>query len=474
MGRSESSPPVTHHASRITHPPHVVIVGGGFGGLEAAKALGGAPARVTLIDRRNHFLFQPLLYQVATAGLSPGNIATPIRAVVRRYRNVQVLLAEVVGVDLAARRLKLADGGEIAYDYLVLATGSRTSYFGHEEWAAIAPGLKTVEDALEMRRRVLVAFEAAEREADPAIRRRLMTFVVIGGGPTGVELAGALAEIARYTMRRDFRAIDTAEARIILVEGGPRVLNTFPESLSASARRQLERLGVEVVTGKLAAQIDAEGVTFTDGGGIEAATVLWAAGVAAAPLTRTLGLPLDRAGRVTVAPDLRLPGHPEVYAIGDIALFTHQGGRPLPGVAPTAMQQGRAAAANIRRHLRGEPTHRFHYWDKGNVATIGRAAGVADFGWLRVSGLLAWLTWLVVHIYYLIGFGNRLIVLAQWAWSYFTHQRGARLITGDPTVPLGRRAQASAERTEPAPGAVAAEPPGDLARGTVDAAADRG
>lgn len=445
----------TRSASR----PTIVIVGGGFAGLEAAKALRRAPAHVIVIDRRNHFLFQPLLYQVATAALSPGNIAAPIRAVLSRYRNVRVLLGEVVAIDLPARQVRLADGETVAYDYLVLAAGSRTTYFGHDAWMSMAPGLKTVEDALEIRRRVLMAFEAAERESDPAHRARLMTFIVIGGGPTGVELAGALAEIARHTMQRDFRLIDTTTARIVLVDAGPRLLATFPTSLSASAARQLRGLGVEVRSGMPVSAVDQQGIT-AGGERIEAATVLWAAGVAAVPLAATLGVPVDRAGRLIVAPDLRLPDEPTTYVAGDLASL------PVPGVAPAAMQMGRAVAANIERQLRGQPTQPFRYWNKGNVATIGRARGVADFGWLRLSGFPAWATWLFVHIWYLVGFDNRLLVFGQWAWSYITFQRSARLITGDPRLPIRRSPAAT-----PAAPLIAAPPvPAPAPPATIDEA----
>ena len=415
--------------------PHVVIIGGGFAGLAAARALGHAPVRVTLLDRRNHHVFQPLLYQVATAALSPGDIAGPIRSILRRQRNTRVLLAEAAGIDVAARTITLADGEVLPYDYLILAAGGQTTYFGHEAWARTAPGLKTIEDALEIRRRVLSAYEAAEREPDPARRRALLTFVVVGGGPTGVELAGALAEIARYTLKGDFRSIDTKQARVVLLERGPRLLATYPASLSASAARQLARLGVEVRPGVLVTDVSPEGVTLGGGEVIPAATVLWAAGLAASSLTATLGAPLDQAGRVVVEPDLSLPGHPEVYVAGDAMAYLHQRAQPLPGVAPVAMQSGRTAARNILRQVRGQPTRRFHYVDKGNLAIIGRRAGVADFGWLRLSGLASWLLWLGVHLWYLIGFDNRLLVFTQWAWAYFTHQRGARLITGAPALP---------------------------------------
>ncbi|PYN62393.1 MAG: FAD-dependent oxidoreductase [Candidatus Rokuibacteriota bacterium] len=408
--------------------PHVVIVGGGFGGLYAARALAGQPVRVTLLDRRNHHLFQPLLYQVATAALNPSDIAAPLRSVLRRATNVTVLLASVERVDLASRRVVL-ERGEIGYDGLVLAAGASHSYFGHDDWEVFAPGLKTLEDALEIRRRVLLAYEAAERERDGAEQRALLTFVVIGGGPTGVELAGALGEISRQTIARDFRLIDPTKARIILLEGGPRILPTFPESLSRSAEDALRRIGVEVRTSASVTRVTADAV-WLGGEQIRARTVLWAAGVAAAPLARTLGAPLDHAGRVLVEPDLSVPGHPEAFAIGDMCAFLHQTGAPLPGVAPVAIQQGRAVADNVLRRLRGQPTRSFRYRDKGSLATIGRAAAVAVVGRFRLSGLLAWLAWLLVHIVFLIGFRNRLLVLFEWAWAYITWHRGARLITG--------------------------------------------
>jgi NADH dehydrogenase len=410
-----------------TELPHVVIVGGGFGGLFAARALARHPLRVTLLDRRNHHLFQPLLYQVATAALNPSDIATPLRSILRRAANVTVLLAEVQSVDLAARRLIL-DEGEIGYDALVLAAGAGHSYFGHDDWEPLAPSLKSLEDALEIRRRVLVAYELAERERDAAERRALLTSVVIGGGPTGVELAGALAEISRETIARDFRVIDPTRARIILLEGGPRILSSFPEALSERARAALTRIGVEVRTDAMVTRVTPDAV-WLGGEQIRARTVLWAAGVAASPLTRSLGVPLDRAGRVPVEADLSIPGHPEAFAIGDMATRLDAHGRPLPGLAPVAIQQGRAVAANVRRHLAGESTRPFHYRDKGIMATIGRAAAVAVLGPLHLSGLPAWLVWLFVHITYLIGFRNRFLVLFQWAWAYVSWQRGARLIT---------------------------------------------
>ena len=408
--------------------PHVVIVGGGFGGLYAARALASRPVRVTLLDRRNHHLFQPLLYQVATAALNPSDIATPLRSILRRAPNVTVFLAEVVSVDLAGRRLVL-DEGAMPYDALVLAAGAGHSYFGHDDWEPLAPSLKTLEDALEIRRRVLLAYEEAEREQDGAEQRALLTSVVIGGGPTGVELAGALAEISRETIARDFRLIDPTKARIVLLEGGPRVLAAFPDPLPARAAAALARIGVEVRTGATVTRVTPDAV-WLGGEQIRARTVLWAAGVAAAPLTRTLGVPLDRAGRVMVERDLSIPGHPEAFAIGDLCAFIAEDGRPLPGLAPVALQQGRAAARNVLHRLAGEPTEVFRYRDRGSMATIGRAAAVAVVGRLRLSGLPAWLAWLFVHIMSLIGFRNRFLVLFQWAWAYISWQRGARLITG--------------------------------------------
>jgi len=407
--------------------PHVVIVGGGFGGLYAARALAGRPVRVTLLDRRNHHLFQPLLYQVATAALNPSDIATPLRSILRCAANVTVLLAEVEAVDLAARRLVL-DGDSMEYDALVLAAGAGHSYFGHDDWEPLAPSLKTLEDALEIRRRVLLAYEEAEREQDRAEQRALLTSVVIGGGPTGVELAGALAEISRETIARDFRLIDPTKARIVLLEGGPRVLAAFPDPLPARAAAALARIGVEVRTGATVTRVTPDAV-WIGGEQIRARTVLWAAGVAAAPLTRTLGVPLDRAGRVHVERDLSIPGHPEAFAIGDLCAFTGDDGHALPGLAPVALQQGRAAARNVLHRLAGEPTEPFRYRDRGSMATIGRAAAVAVVGRFRLSGLVAWLAWLFVHIAFLIGFRNRFLVLFQWAWAYISWQRGARLIT---------------------------------------------
>ena len=393
----------------------------------AAKALNNKPVRVTVLDRRNYHVFQPLLYQVASAALSPADIASPIRWILRRQKNVTVLLASVARVDLERRTLILTDG-EVPYDFLILATGATHAYFGHDEWEVTAPGLKTLEDALEIRRRVLLAYERAEREADPAKRAALLTFVVIGGGPTGVELAGALAEISRQSLARDFRHFDPSSARIVLVEAGPDILTTFPEMLREAARKDLERLGVDVRRGKPVTRV-VSGRVEMDGEVIEAATVLWAAGVAASPVGSTLGVPTDRVGRVFVQPDLTLPGHPEVFVIGDLASLNGANGKPLPGVAQVAIQMGRHAARNISLAIEGKPYQPFTYRNLGNMATIGRASAVADFGWLRLKGWIAWLAWLFVHIINLIGFRNRLVVLVQWAWAYFTYQRAIRLIT---------------------------------------------
>jgi NADH dehydrogenase len=413
--------------------PRVVIVGGGFAGLELAKHLRRAPVDVTLVDRKNHHLFQPLLYQVATAALSPGDIASPIRWILRRQPNVRVWLAEARGVDTARRVVSLPDG-DVPYDYLIVAAGVAHAYFGHDVWRRFAPGLKTLEDALEIRRRVLLAFELAERETNPAEQRRLLTFVVVGGGPTGVELAGALAEISRHALAHDFRAIDPESARIILVEAGRDVLPTYPAPLSASARRQLERLGVAVWTGSPVAGIDAQQVR-VGGETIEAGTILWAAGVSASPLGASLGAPTDRVGRVIVEQDLTLPGHPEVFVVGDLASFRLADGSTLPGVAQVAMQQAAHAAANVSRMAAGQPREPFAYRFYGNMATIGRNAAVGDFGWARITGYPAWLMWLFIHIFQLIGFRNRFSVMAQWAFSYMTYQRSVRLITGEDAWP---------------------------------------
>jgi NADH:quinone reductase (non-electrogenic) len=409
--------------------PRVVIIGAGFGGLYAARALRHARVEVTVIDRRNHHLFQPLLYQVATAALSPSDIAYPIRAILSRQRNTRVLLAEATAIDAKKRKVILKDG-EVEYDYLIIATGASHAYFGHDEWEHAAPGLKTLEDALEIRRRILYAFEQAEREPDASRRKALLTFVVVGGGPTGLELAGAIAEISRQVLRRDFRAIDPGEARVILVEAGPRILTSYPEDLSAKAEESLKKLGAEVWTNSPVTSINSEHVLIGNQE-VPCATTLWAAGVKASPLAKSLGAKLDKAGRVLVEPDLSVSGFPEVFIIGDLAVFTHQTGKPLPGVAPVAIQEGRHAARNIQQSLEGKPLAAFHYFDKGTLATIGRATAVADFGFLKISGFFAWLAYLFVHIFFLIGFRNRFVVMFEWAWAYITMQRSARLITGD-------------------------------------------
>jgi NADH:ubiquinone reductase (H+-translocating) len=418
-----------HRPLTTDRTPSVVIVGGGFGGLYAARSLARLPVRVLLIDRLNYHLFQPLLYQVATAALSPGDIAEPLRAILRKQRNVEVLLGDVSRIDPVARTVRLEDGDEFSYDFMVLATGARHSYFGHPEWELWAPGLKSLADAIELRRRIFLAFELAERERDPVKRRALLTFVVVGGGPTGVELAGAIAEIARHTVSQDFRRFDPRQAHVVLLEGGERVLAPYPADLSARAQRALDHLGVDVRTGSVATEITADRVCVGEDT-ISTHTTLWAAGVSASPLGRQLGVEVDRSGRVPVLPDLSVPGHPELFVVGDLAVFTQPNGKVLPGIAPVAIQQGAAAAANIGRVARGQPTQEFHYHDRGTMATIGRAAAVAEIHRLHLSGLLAWLAWLVVHIFFLIGFENRMLVLLQWAWSYLSHERGARLITG--------------------------------------------
>ena len=461
--------------------PHVVIIGGGFGGLDAARAFARAAVRVTLLDRHNYHLFQPLLYQVATAALSPGDIASPIRWILRKQKNVRVLLAEARAIDAANKHVIIDPGPfdepppPIGYDYLIVATGAAHSYFGHADWASRAPGLKTLDDALEMRRRVLLAFEAAEREPDPVRQRRLLTFVIVGGGPTGVELAGALAEIARNSLPQDFRSIRPESARIVLLEGGPDVLPAFPESLRTTSRKALEKLGVEVRTGSMVVGMDEDGVSWrlasaeasagkpamspegpptggphvpkgnpaagestwdpavagpTGEQHISAHTVLWAAGVAASPLATSLGVPLDRVGRVTPAPTLAVPAHPEIFVAGDICAF-EQDGKLLPGVAQVAMQQGEHAARNVLRAVAGTPLEPFRYRNYGNMATIGRGSAVADIGPIKAAGFLAWLFWLFLHIFWLIGFRNRLAVMTEWAWAYVTFQRRVRLITGE-------------------------------------------
>ena len=411
----------------------VVVIGAGFGGLEAARNLAKLPVRVTVIDRKNHHTFQPLMYQVATAGISPAEVAAPIRWILRGHKNVEVLLGEVFGFDLSQKLVKLADL-EIPYDYLVVAAGARHSYFGHDDWAPLAPGLKTIEDALEIRRRVLLAFELAERATLSGEPEPPVNFVIVGGGPTGVELAGTLAEIARKVLQDEFANIDPKSTRITLLEGGPRVLPAYPPDLSASAVRQLQKLGVEVRASAMVTNIE-PGAVWVGQERLPATVVLWAAGVQASSLGKKLGVEVDRAGRVPVMPDLSLPGHPDVFVIGDLATLKDKHGNLLPGVAPVALQEGRAVAKTIARDLKHEARKDFHYLDKGNLATIGRAAAVAQIRKLHISGYFAWLAWLFVHIFFLIGFRNRIIVLIQWAWSYLTYERGARLITGDTTLP---------------------------------------
>ena len=427
----------------MTEKPRIVIVGAGFGGLNAARALAKAPVQITVVDRKNFHTFQPLLYQVATAGLSPGEIAEPIRSILRHDKNVEVLMAEVTGFDLNRRIVETAEL-QISYDYLIVASGATHSYFGHEDWEVFAPGLKTIEDALEIRRRVLLAFELAERQAAAGQTEAPLNFVVVGGGPTGVEMAGTLAEISRHALTHDFRSIDPARTHILLLEGGPRVLPAYAEDLSRSAEDQLRRLGVEVRTSTMVTQVEAGAVHIGEAR-LPATVVVWAAGVAASPLGTKLGAPVDRAGRVPVQADLSLPGHPEVFVIGDLAAAKDQQGKMLPGVAPVAIQQGKFVAKLIHEEVelspgknsRVSPPSRpsFHYWDKGSLATIGRAAAVAQFGKIHISGFIAWLSWLFVHILFLIGFRNRLLVFIQWAWSYVTYERGARLITGSTYLP---------------------------------------
>jgi NADH:ubiquinone reductase (H+-translocating) len=410
--------------------PHVVILGGGFAGLYAARRLKRAPVRVTLVDRRNHHLFQPMLYQVATAALNPSDIAAPIRSVLRRQSNTEVMLAEVGSVDPSRRRVDFTDGSSITYDYLLVATGARHSYFGHHEWEPLAPGLKNLEDAVEIRQRVLLAFERAEREPDPVRRHAYLTFVIVGGGPTGVEMAGAVAELRRYALRRDFRHIDPGEATVMLLEGGPRLLPSYPEKLSDQAKQDLRRLGVEVRVETMVTDIR-PGSVLAAGWTIPTQTVIWAAGNMASPVLRSLNTPLDPAGRAIVEPDCTIPGHPEVFVLGDAAYFNHQEGGPLPGISPVAIQMGEYAADAIMTDLRGEPRRAFQYWDKGQLAVIGRGRAVADIWKLHFGGLLAWFVWVFVHIFYLIGFRNRILVMIQWAWSYITYGVGARLIAGE-------------------------------------------
>ena len=413
--------------------PRIVIVGAGFGGLNAARTLARQPVEITIVDRKNHHTFQPLLYQVATAGLSPGEIASPIRAIFRGENNVLSLLEQVESFDLGRRLVKTSEQ-EIPYDYLIVAAGATHAYFGHDEWEPYAPGLKTIEDALEIRRRVLLAFELAERQAVSGVSTEPLNFIVVGAGPTGVELAGTLAEINQHVLAHEFRSIDPSRTRILLLEGGPRVLPAYAEDLSRSAEEQLRHLGVEVRTNTMVTGIEPGAVRMGDSR-IVAPVILWAAGVAASPLGKKLGAPCDRAGRVLVQPDLSVPGHPEVFVIGDLAALKDEQGKMLPGVAPVAIQEGKHVGNLIRNELHGKPRQNFHYWDKGSLATIGRAAAVAQFGRIHISGFVAWLSWLFIHIFFLIGFQNRLLVFIQWAWSYVTYERGARLITGRTDLP---------------------------------------
>lgn len=433
----------------------VAIVGGGFGGLEAARSLGKANVQVTLIDRRNFHLFQPLLYQVATGGLSPANIAAPLRALFKRQKNTRVLLAEVVGFDLSRRLVLFKDGSE-PYDSLIVATGSRHHYFNHPEWEQLAPGLKSIEDATTIRRRILLAFEQAERCPDAEERQALMTFLIVGGGPTGVELAGAIGEVAHATLRGNFRAINPAQARIYLLEGVDRILHAYPPKLSTKAVKYLHRLGVTVRTGTMVTDVQPDRVSLRSGEKTETIrthTVLWAAGVKASPLAQVLaqasGAEVDRAGRIVVQPDMTLPGHADVFVLGDMANYPHQDGKPLPGLAPVATQQGRYVADLIQRRLRGESPLAFHYKDRGTMATIGRAAAVADLGWITFAGVFAWLVWLFIHILNLIEFENRLLVMVQWAWNYVTRNRTARLITGSESEP--HRSNFRGNHSEPRP-----------------------
>jgi NADH dehydrogenase len=430
------------------HSPTVVIVGAGFGGLAAAQRIVRLPVQVIVVDKKNHHTFQPLLYQVATAGLSPGEIAAPIRSILRARGNVEVLLEEVLDFDLNQKKV-ITKEQVLDYDFLILASGAAHAYFGHEEWEPFAPGLKTIEDALEIRRRVLLAFELAERQAAEGHHCHPLQFVVIGGGPTGVELAGTLAEIARHAMNHEFRNIDPRQSRILLIEGGPRVLPAYSEKLSRKAQDQLRHLGVEVRTSSMVTRVE-PGAVWIGGEKIPSPVVLWAAGVAASPLGQKLGAPLDRAGRVLVQPDLSIPGHAEVFVIGDLAALQDEHGKMLPGVAPVAIQQGNWVGETIARDLENQPRRNFRYYDKGSLATIGRAAAVAQFGKFEMSGYFAWLAWLFIHILFLIGFRNRLLVMIQWAWSYFTYERGARLITGSDELPGWTQSQPQLPKTEAA------------------------
>jgi NADH dehydrogenase len=423
----------------------VVIIGGGFGGLYAAISLRKVPVEVTLLDKRNFHLFQPLLYQVATGALSPADIATPLRAVVKHQKNARVILAEVTDIDVAAKKVILSDG-ELEYDTLIVATGGHHHYFGHDHWESLAPGLKTIEDATEIRRRILLAFEAAEREPDPERLKEWLTFVVVGGGPTGVELAGALGEISRDTLKRDFRTINPADAGIILIESNERILTAYPPKLSAKAQKTLEKLGVMVRTNHIVVDVRPDSVTIKSKTGeerIATRTVLWGAGIKASPLGKILadraGCEIDRSGRIIVRPDLTLPGHPEIMAIGDLANFSHQNGEPLPGLAPVAMQQGRYAAMLINKRMNAGALIPFHYHDYGSMATIGRKNAVADIGPLHIAGFWGWVAWLFIHLMYIVEFENRVLVIVQWAWNYFTGNRAARLITGESPFPLNRK-----------------------------------
>jgi len=425
--------------------PRVVVVGAGFGGLTAAQKLARLPVQVTVVDRKNHHTFQPLLYQVATAGLSPGEIAAPIRWILRARPNIEVLLEEVREFNLKSRSV-VTNEAVLPYDYLVIAAGASHAYFGHPEWEPLAPGLKTIEDALEIRRRVLLAFELAERQALNGASDFPLNFVVVGAGPTGVELAGTLAEISRHVLANEFRAINPARTRILLLEGGPRVLPAYSEDLSRKAQEQLKHLGVDVSTSHIVTRVE-PGAVWVGDDRIPASVILWAAGVAASPLGQKLGVPIDRAGRVIVQPDLSIPGHPEVFVIGDLASLQDEHGKMLPGVAPVAIQQGKWVARTIARDLEHQPRRNFHYNDKGSLATIGRAAGVAQFPGFSLSGYFAWLAWLFVHIFFLIGFRNRVIVMIQWAWSYLTYERGARLITGSNELPGWTEAKRPDDKT---------------------------
>lgn len=434
--------PVSSAATGKKSSHHVVIVGGGFGGLYAAKALGKASVKVTLIDKRNFHLFQPLLYQVATGGLSAGDISSPLRSVLSKQKNVKVLMGEVTGIEPTTQIVSLKNGETVSYDSLIVATGSSHHYFGKDEWSDIAPGMKTIEDALEVRRRIFLAFEAAEKEADPARREALLTFFIVGGGPTGVELAGALAELAYETLREDFRSINPGETKVVLLEGMDRVLPPYPGDLSVSAKKSLEKLGVEVRTNTLVTNIEGDIVTLKSGDStekVQAFTVLWAAGIKASPMGKAIadqtGAELDRIGRIIVGPDLSVPGYSNIFIAGDLAHYAHSSESPLPGTASTAMQQGSYLADSIQRRLEGKPVTPFEYKNKGSMAVIGRNEAVADLGFAKMSGFPAWFLWIFVHIYYLVEFDNKLLVLLQWGWHYFTSQRGARLITGDDSIP---------------------------------------